>query len=644
MGTSLFLLMLCLLRCYVVQGGQQGALINDETEAIAWLEDYNQQGMVVYSDSTIAAWDFYTDLTDEHQAHMIAANLKSAVFEKEARTNASRFNTTGFSFDTTRKLEALKTIGDAAIEDQAKLEELNNVLASLESRYSKGEVCRDDGRCLSLEPDLTRIMSTSRDYAELNWAWQGWRQAVGPSAKEDYKKYVELKNVAAEANGYEDGGAYWRSWYESDDLVEQTERLFEELSPLYDNLHAYVRRKLYKVYGPDYIDLEGPIPAHLLGNMWSQSWLNILDLVLPYPDAKSIDVTPVLVREGYDAQRMFEVSDEFFASLGLIPMPKEFWEHSMIEKPDDREVVCHASAWDFSNQKDFRIKQCTDITMDDFITIHHEMGHIEYYLQYTNLSVIYRGGANPGFHEAVGDTLALSVSTPKHLKAVGLLDEVEENDEADINFLMSMALDKIAFLPFGYLMDKWRWAVFKGDIDEQNFNAEWWKLRTQYQGIVAPTVRSEANFDPAAKYHIPSDTPYIRYFISHVLQFQFHKSMCDAAQHTGPLLRCDIYQSKEAGKLLGDMLQMGSSKPWPEALEKITGSPIMTAQPLVDYFQPLITWLETENDKMSEVRGWSKDWVPKEPPTYGTSGARSSMMMSVWVTVTLASIASFFKL
>ncbi|XP_038076505.1 angiotensin-converting enzyme-like [Patiria miniata] len=626
--------------CYLPSSSRCQGTNTNETQAIQWLAEYNELAMKAYFESTVASWSYQTDITDQNEQAMIDANVKVAAFAKEARTNASLFDMTNFSYDTKRQLSKLKTIGDAAIEDQDKLEELNNVLAGMESRYSKGKVCPEDGECLSLEPGLTRIMSKSRNYAELNWAWQGWREAVGPSAKEDYKRYVELKNIASVANGYANNGDYWKSWYEVDDFTDQLENLYQELSPLYDNLHAYVRRKLYDIYGSDYISLKGPIPAHILGNMWSQSWLNILDLVLPYKDASSIDVTPVLVREGYDARRMFNVSDEFFGSLGLKKMTPEFWAESMIEKPDDREVVCHASAWDFSNQIDFRIKQCTDITMDDFITIHHEMGHIEYYLQYKDLPVVYRGGANPGFHEAVGDTLALSVSTPKHLKAVGLLDEVQDDYEADINFLMSMALDKIAFLPFGYLMDKWRWAVFDGTITPENFNAEWWKLRTQYQGIVPPTPRTEANFDPAAKYHIPSDTPYIRYFVSHILQFQFHKAMCEAAGHTGDLLKCDVYNSQEAGKLLGDMLKMGESKEWPEALEKITGNRTMTAQPLLDYFQPLISWLEEQNS--GEQLGWAEAWTPNEPPVWPSS-AISAHQTSVWASVVLASLVIFFK-
>ncbi|XP_071941340.1 angiotensin-converting enzyme-like [Antedon mediterranea] len=594
----------------------------NETEAIQFLNDYNIKGMEESYITTEYAWTYNTNITDFNQQAMINRNLVQAAFNQEARANASEFDSTNFSPDTIRQLGVLLYIGDSALPND-KYEELNGVTASMETRYATGKVCDEEGKnCQSLEPDLTRTMATSRDYLELFNAWDGWRAAVGAPAREDYIRYIVLKNEAAVANDQTDCGAWWRSWYEVDDLPGDVQKLFAQLEPLYKNLHAYVRRKLYNVYGEKYINLRGPIPAHLLGNMWAQSWSNLQDLTQPFPDKPSVDITPVLVEKKYDALRMFQTSDEFFTSLGLIAMPQPFWDKSMIEKPTDgREVVCHASAWDFSNQIDFRIKQCTDITMDDFITIHHEMGHIEYDLQYKNQPLVFRGGANPGFHEAVGDVLALSVATPKHLKAVGLLDEVVDDLEADLNFLMSMALDKIAFLPFGYLMDEYRWSLFDGSTPHDKMNEKWWELRTKYQGITPPVKRTEADFDPAAKYHIPADVPYIRYFVSFVIQFQFHEALCKAANQTDePLYKCDIYQSKEAGLLLSNMLSLGSSKPWPEAMEQITGQREMDAGPLVEYFKPLTDWLIEQNTQNNEELGWPEStWMPDAPPSGGST-------------------------
>uniref|UniRef100_A0A3Q3CED8 Angiotensin-converting enzyme n=1 Tax=Haplochromis burtoni TaxID=8153 RepID=A0A3Q3CED8_HAPBU len=582
----------------------------DELDAQKLLEEYNSTAEVVWNAYTEASWKYNTDLNEANK--QLEKNLEMSAHTLKYGLQARQYDTTDFQDGSVKRIiKKLSDIERAAL-PSAELEEYNTLLSNMETKYSVAEVCRENNECLPLDPDLQKIMAESRDYDELLFAWKGWRDAAGKVLRQDYKRYVELANKAATLNGHSDNGAFWRSLYETPTFEEDLETLWKELEPLYLNLHAYVRRGLYNKYGSNYINLKGPIPAHLLGNMWAQTWSGIMDLVIPYPDATQVDATPAMVQQGWDAIRMFQESDKFFTSLGLEPMPPEFWNKSMLEKPSDgRQVVCHASAWDFYNRKDFRIKQCTVVTMDDLITVHHEMGHIQYFLQYKNQPVSFRDGANPGFHEAIGDVLALSVSTPKHLQSIGLLDKVENNYESDINFLMSIALDKIAFLPFGYLMDQWRWKVFDGRIPHTEYNKEWWNLRLKYQGLCPPVTRTEEDFDPGAKFHIPANVPYVRYFVSFVIQFQFHKALCNAAKHNGPLYTCDIYQSKEAGKLLGDVMKLGFSKPWPEAMAMITGESKMSAQPLMEYFQPLIEWLEKENSKNNDVRGWPDyDWKP----------------------------------
>ncbi|XP_065507211.1 angiotensin-converting enzyme isoform X2 [Caloenas nicobarica] len=586
--------------------------IADEAQAKEFLAEYNSTAEVVWNAYTEASWAYNTNITDYNKEIMLEKNLAMSKHTLEYGMRARQFDTSDFQDQSViRILKKLSVIERAALPED-ELKEYNSLLSEMETTYSVAKVCRDNEICHPLDPDLTDIMATSRDYDELLFAWKGWRDASGKKIKSDYKRYVELSNKAAVLNGYTDNGAYWRSVYETSTFEEDLERLYLQLQPLYLNLHAYVRRALYKKYGAEHINLKGPIPAHLLGNMWAQSWSSIFDLVIPFPDATKVDATPAMQRQGWTPRKMFEESDRFFTSLGLIPMPQEFWDKSMIEKPTDgREVVCHASAWDFYNRKDFRIKQCTVVNMDDLITVHHEMGHVQYFLQYMDQPISFRDGANPGFHEAVGDVMALSVSTPKHLHSINLLDQVTENQESDINYLMSVALDKIAFLPFGYLMDQWRWKVFDGRIKEDEYNQQWWNLRMKYQGLCPPTPRSEDDFDPGAKFHIPANVPYIRYFVSFVIQFQFHQALCAAAGHTGPLHTCDIYQSKEAGNLLGEALKLGFSKPWPEAMELITGQPNMSADALLSYFEPLTTWLVEQNEKNGEVLGWPEySWTP----------------------------------
>ncbi|XP_020730930.2 angiotensin-converting enzyme-like protein Ace3 isoform X2 [Odocoileus virginianus] len=475
----------------------------------------------------------------------------------------------------------------------------------METTYSMAQVCLNEGPCLPLEPDLEEVMATSRDQKELLWAWQGWRDAVGRQLRMTFERYVQLSNKAAKLNGYQDMGALWRSKYESDSLQEDLEQLFQELQPLYLNLHAYVRRALYRFYGPELIDLRGPIPAHVLGNMWAQSWVNILDLALPFPEKPPEDITKIMQGQHWKPEKMFQEAEKFFTSMGMLSTPPEFWTNSMMERPTDgREVECHASAWDFYNGQDFRIKKCTEVTIEDLLSIFHQMGHIQYFLQYRNLSVIFRTGANPAFEEAVGSVVTLSASSHKYLLNRGLLSQQHQDKEEEVNFLMSVALEKIAFIPFAYLMDLFRWKVFDGTIEKDMYNQEWWNLRLKYQGLCPPVPRSEEDFDPGAKFHISASLPYIRYFLSLVLQFQFHEALCKASGHMGPLHRCDIYNSKEAGKLLEDVLKLGSSKPWPEVLEKMTGETKVSTKALMTYFKPLLNWLVTENVRQGEILGW----------------------------------------
>ncbi|XP_035222390.1 uncharacterized protein LOC118195242 [Stegodyphus dumicola] len=567
-----------------------------------------------------AHWNYATNLTDENKKRQLAQTLEYSLFHKEAWKNATSFAWKSFNDTLLRRwFKSLSVLGTAALPED-KLNEFNRLKAEMKNTYSTAKVCPytlpalkkgqkpKDAECnLTLEPDLTRILTKSRDYDELTHVWKAWRDAAGKPIREKFLRFVNLSNEAARLNGFSDTGDMWREAYESETFEEDLESLWNQLKPLYEHLHAYVRRKLIQEYGKNKIKEDGPIPAHLFGNMWAQSWVSLLDITQPYPGKPSVDVTPIMEAKNMTALEMFKISEEFFTSLGLKPMPEEFWKHSLIEKPKDREIICHASAWDFCNGKDYRIKQCTDITMEDLITVHHEMGHIQYFLQYARQPNVFREGANPGFHEAIGDVLALSVSTPKHLKSIGLLKEVADDPEGDLNFLLRTALDKVSFLPSGYLIDLWRWGLFSGDIKTEEMNTKWWDLRLKYQGICPPVKRTDTDFDPGAKYHVPGNVPYIRYFVSFVIQFQFHKVLCDAAGHTGPLYKCDIYQSKEAGQILSQVMELGSSEHWSEAMKIMTGGATnkMDAGPILEYFEPLLKFLEEQNK--NETLGWKSE-------------------------------------
>ncbi|XP_062936388.1 angiotensin-converting enzyme [Cynocephalus volans] len=595
-------------------------LVTDEAEANKFVEDYDRTSQVVWNEYTEANWNYSTNITTEGSKLLLQKNLQMANHSLKYGNWAKQFDVSNFQNTTTKRIiKKAQDLEQAALPSQ-ELEEYNEILLNMETTYSVASVCHTNGTCLHLDPDLTSLMATSRNYEELLWAWKGWRDQVGRAILPFFPKYVELTNMAAQLNGYLDAGDAWRSLYETPSLEQDLEQLFQELQPLYLNLHAYVRRALHHHYGPQLINLEGPIPAHLLGNMWAQTWSNIYNLVVPFPSAPTVDATEAMIKQGWTPRRMFEEADNFFTSLGLLPVTPDFWNKSMLEKPTDgREVVCHASAWDFHNGKDFRIKQCTTVNMEDLVVVHHEMGHIQYFMQYKDLPVALREGANPGFHEAIGDVMALSVSTPKHLHSINLLSSGGDGYEHDINFLMKMALDKIAFIPFSYLVDQWRWRVFDGSITKENYNQEWWSLRLKYQGLCPPVPRSQGDFDPGAKFHIPSSVPYIRYFVSFIIQFQFHEALCQAAGHQGPLHKCDIYQSKEAGQRLAEAMKLGFSKPWPEAMQLITGQPNMSALAMMNYFKPLLDWLLAENGRHGEKLGWPQyNWTPYSASSEGS--------------------------
>jgi peptidyl-dipeptidase A len=527
-----------------------------------------------------------------------AALTRSVEYAKEA----ARFDNVQLSEDLRRQIDLIKrSLTLPAPSDPQKTGELTRLAASLEGQYGSGKYCPPGGgECKDLG-ELENVMARSRDPKELLDAWTGWH-SIAPPMRADYVRLVEIANEGARELGYKDTGALWRAKYDMppDDFAKELDRLWTQVQPLYNSLHCYVRARLNQQYGDQAVPLGKPIPAHLLGNMWAQSWDNVFDLVAPPQADPGYDLTKILEERKTDARQMVKYGESFFLSLGFAPLPDTFWERSLFTKPRDRDVVCHASAWSIDYKDDLRIKMCIEPKAEDFATIHHELGHNFYQRAYDQQPFLYQDSANDGFHEAVGDTIALSI-TPEYLKKIGLIEQVPDPSK-DLGLLMRMALDKVAFLPFGLLIDQWRWKVFSGEISPDHYNAGWWELRQKYQGVMAPVPRSEKDFDPGAKYHVPGNTPYTRYFLADILQFQLHRGLCQAAGYKGPLNRCSIYGNAEAGKRLQAMLAMGASRPWPEALKVVTGQDKMDASAIVDYFAPLKTWLDQQNK--GQKCGW----------------------------------------
>jgi len=505
---------------FIARVQEEGKALAEEVEAAYWV----RQNFITSDTAVLAA----------------KAGERSLAFESSVVEQARAYKGTDMDAETARAIELILRGSAAPAPNDPELQaELAQVLTDMEGQYGAGEYCNEAGECRQLQA-LEKVIAHSRDYDELLDVWQGWR-TISPPFRATYQRFVELGNQGAQDIGFKNLAEAWQSNYDMSPAAFTTEarRLWDQVKPFYEQLHCHVREKLSQQYGTDKVALDGPIPAHLLGNMWSQTWDNL------YP-------------------------------------------------PEDRDVVCHASAWDLKDGEDPRIKQCVEITEEHLSTLHHELGHIYYYLMYKNLPSVFKGGAHDGFHEAIGDTIVLSM-TPSYLKAKGLIPAVVKSPEATLNGQMKLALEKIAFLPFGKMIDEWRWKVFSGEIAPADYNKGWWELRKEYQGIEPPVSRSEDDFDPGAKYHIPGNTPYTRYFLSFIMQFQFHKALCEKAGHEGPLHECSIYENKAAGKALGDMLALGISKPWPEAMQALTGQRQMDASAIIDYFAPLNTYLKEQN-------------------------------------------------
>ncbi len=572
-------------------------------DAAAFVETASAELADLAERSGRAQWVQQNFITQDTEMLAAQANEKLLSRAAELAKEAKRFDGVEADPAVRRQLEILKrAITLPAPADPALTRELTTIAARMDSNYGSATWCPagvqpgDAGAeeaCRDIL-DFERIFAESRDPAELAEAWLQWHGTSRP-IRDDYQRFVELANQGARELGNADVGAMWRSNYEMppDAFAAELDRLWGQVRPLYESLHCYVRAKLGERYGTDVVPPTGPIPAHLLGNIWAQSWEHVYDLVGPGEADPGYDLTELLVAAGYDPEKMVKTGEAFFTSLDFAPLPDSFWERSLFTKPRDREVVCHASAWDIDNLVDLRIKMCIEVDAEDFQTIHHELGHNFYQRAYKDLPFPMRDSANDGFHEAIGDAIALSV-TPAYLVRLGLLAQ-EPPAEKDLGLLLQQALDKVAFLPFGLLVDQWRWKVFSGEVGPDEYNAAWWELRERYQGVAAPAVRTEEDFDPGAKYHVPGNTPYTRYFLAHILQFQFHRAMCDLAGQAGPLNRCTIYGSAAAGERLGEMLALGLSKPWPEALEVLTGQREMDATAILDYFAPLEEWLDAQN-------------------------------------------------
>jgi peptidyl-dipeptidase A len=596
-----------------------------------FVAEVNETIVKITPEITSAEWLANTYINDDSQRVSASANERWLGMLNGFVAQAARYDGVEMSADTARALNLLKLgTSNPAPRDPAKLAELTRITSRMGAAYGSGKYCTDPddaSTCRDLG-QLSETLAKSRDYAEQLEAWRGWH-TIAPPMRDDYRRFAELVNEGAQEIGFADAGEMWRSGYDMppEEVKVETDRLWGQVQPLYEQLHCYVRDKLVGQYG-EQGQVAGPggslLPAHLTGNMWQQDWSNLWDFLEPYPGEGSLDINSRLQAQRDAAYRdalsrtersptaeqiveasvqadlaqakaMTRLAEGFYTSLGMPALPDHFYSDSMLVKPRDRDVVCHASAWPMNTEGQVRMKMCIKPTEEELTTIYHELGHIYYYLAYKHLPPLFQNGAHDGFHEAIGDTIVLSM-TPQYLASIGLVDDPQVSERATINEQMRMALSKVAFMPFGLLIDRWRWGVFEGSIPADGYNQAWWELKAKYQGVAPSEPRSEEFFDPAAKYHVPGNTPYTRYFLSHMLQFQFYKALCDAAGHQGPLHTCDFSGNQEAGQRFWAMLQKGASQPWQQTLSELTGGEQMDGSAVLEYFAPLQAWLIAQNE------------------------------------------------
>ena len=599
---SIYLIVLIVTSC--VPGSEQ---IDRNKELDDFLDNIEQEnkndGPIIYS----ASWISSNFITHDSQKVIADYGTRYTLKSLERSREASFFDDVSTSVEKRRMLNILKSSFVMPPPLNKELaSELSSITTSLEAMYGSGEHCYEDGTCYDLEA-FESIIDNSRDPEELLRAWQGWHE-IGKPMRPMYMRMVDIGNQGSRDLGYEGLSDLWFSKYDmpADDFLNETDRVWEEVKPLYDALHCHVRAKLNEHYGDDLVPESGPLPVHLLGNMWGQSWSNIYDLVYTEESQQnSVNVSKIIEEKGLDEIDMVKYAEDFFLSIGFEPLPDTFWERSLFVKPRDRSVVCHASAWNLDPaNNDLRIKMCIEKNEEDFVTIHHELGHIFYYQAYNHLPTLFQGGANDGFHEAFGDLLTLSI-TPDYLTKINFITEEEAlvAKEDPIGLLMKQALDGVVVVPWALMLDKWRSGVFNGEVDETNLNSSWWKLREYYQGITTSTERSEDFFDPGAKYHIPGNTPYTRYYLARIMQYQFHEALCNEIEFDGLLHECSIYGSEKAGDRIISTMAMGESLPWQDAFENLTGSRKLSGKSILNYYAPLMEWLDEQN--INRTCGWN---------------------------------------
>ncbi|UYZ63832.1 M2 family metallopeptidase [Hymenobacter weizhouensis] len=436
--------------------------------------------------------------------------------------------------------------------------------------------------------DLDELLRKERNPLKRQQIWEA-SKAIGPTLKDGLLNLRELRNQTVQALGYPDYFTYQASDYglSREEMMQLVRKINEELRPLYRELHTYARYELAKKYGvkqvPDYL------PASWLPNRWGQDWSAMVDV-------QGLNIDPVLAKKG--AEWQVQQAERFYQSLGFPALPQSFYEKSSLyplPKDATYKKNNHASAWHLDLNQDVRSLMSVEGNTEWYETTHHELGHIYYYLTYTNpqVPVLLRQGANRAYHEAMGSLMGLAATQKPFLAGLSLVDANAKTDQTQT--LLKEALNYAVFIPFASgVMSEWENSFYADKLPADQLNARWWQLCKQYQGIVPPTARGENYLDPATKTHINDDpAQYYDYALSYVILFQLHDHIAKKILKQDPHAT-NYYGSKEVGQFLADIMRPGSSKDWRTVLKEKTGEDL-SARAMVEYFEPLMAYLKQQN-------------------------------------------------
>ncbi|VDK44288.1 unnamed protein product [Anisakis simplex] len=639
--------------------------IKDPALAKKWMDGYSVEAQKVLYQVTTAGWSYVTSvshLTKQLFDEADQVEKKLSFFEvlsefvKATSKQAKQFDLSVIEDPILRKQFEILSIDGVNALDDASLQEYSDIQAAINKKITDAAICELDHSppCVLKHADLPSILAREKNAKNAKHIWLMWRATISPQLAPSYERLMELTNQGATLNGFSNGGAMWRSPYDLSiesgrpklNMLDEMNRLFDQILPFYKQLHAYVRRQLTGVFGIENtveLSKDGPIPAHLLKSLIGDDWTALYYDTRPFEsdDTRSEEINANLHRLNYTSKAMFIQAYKYFKQLGFGKLPHTLWTKSVFSRTWSKDMVCNpAVAYDMRdvNANDYRIKACVQPNENDFKRAHKLMAHLYYEYLYREQPFPLREAANPSTLMALINAFANLATNIDYLKSLAMLCYLDfvvygpplwfllfscEEHEVDIikllptgasnghaaqvNMLYLEALEQFVKLPYDLVVDVWRFNIFDGKTTKETWNDDWWKLREHYQGLKGPSHQA-TDFDAIVSPAISQKhSPAIRHFVSYIMQFQFMKALCNN-KTTNLNEGCRLQKSAVAN--VKRVMMAGSSINWMDALKMITGSEQLDAKPLLEYYEPLISWLGNANEHDQVVVGWDGVGTP----------------------------------